>query len=56
MPSRALCILQTFSSVKLYPILGGWKQTPRDVIELHTHMLADQILEAPPGKTISARP
>lgn len=27
---------------KLYPLLGGWKQTPRDVIELHTHTVTDQ--------------
>lgn len=41
---------------KLYPHLGGWKQTPRDVIELHTHMVADQSLEAHPGERAGASP
>lgn len=41
---------------KLYPLPGGWKQTPRDVSELHTHMVADQSLEAHPGKTTGASP
>lgn len=41
---------------KLYSLLGGWKQTLCDVIELHTHMVADQSLEAHPGKTTSASP
>ena len=41
---------------KLYLLLGGWKQILHDVIELHTHMVADQSLEAHPGKTTGASP